>query len=74
MTRHALPALAAAVLCFQVLFADELRDSRGSAWTFALLCIAPGLMLLYLLRSEGVRLALPEWPRPLPADAWTPGG
>ena len=70
LLRQALPLLACVTLVVEALCADALRAGRGSGWTLASLCVPPALMLLYLLRSEGARIGLPQWPR-RPADgAW----
>jgi hypothetical protein len=70
LARHALPALACALLACEAAFADTLRAARDSPLTLALMCLPPACLLLFLVCSERPRMALPAWPRMLPANAW----
>ena len=69
LARHAIPVLACAVLGLTALLAGA-RDMRASPLTLGLMRIPPALLLLFMLRSERPRLALPIWPRRLAAQAW----
>lgn len=68
--RHAIPLGVFLLLIVELLCVQALRAGRDSPLTLMLIAFPVALLMLFMLRSERPRMALPGWPRPIDARAW----